>query len=67
MSAGLAQSVQARLVRHAKVLGVDPNFVLARYATERFLYRLCLVSCQRSPEPVFLKWNEMEEPPFLRA
>ncbi len=37
---GLAQSVQTRLVGHAKALGVDPNLVLARYATERFLYRL---------------------------
>ena len=37
---GLAQSVQTRLVRHAKDLGLDPNLVLARYAAERFLYRL---------------------------
>lgn len=40
MSAGLAQSVQTRLVRHAKQIGVDPNLVLARYAAERLLYRL---------------------------
>lgn len=40
MSTGLAHSVQTRLVRHAKALAVDPNLVLARYATERFLYRL---------------------------
>lgn len=40
MSTGLAQSVQTRLVRHAKTIGVDPNLVLARYATERLLYRL---------------------------
>jgi len=40
MTSGLAQSVQVRLVRHAKTLGVDPNLVLARYATERLLYRL---------------------------
>ena len=40
MSAGLAQSVQARLVAHAKKIGVDPNLVLARYASERLLYRL---------------------------
>lgn len=40
MSAGLAQSVQTRLVRHAKTIGADPNLVLARYATERLLYRL---------------------------
>jgi hypothetical protein len=37
---GLAQSVQVRLVRHAKEIGVDPNLVLTRYAVERFLYRL---------------------------
>lgn len=37
---GLAQSVQARLVRHAKDIGVDPNLVLTRYVMERFLYRL---------------------------
>jgi predicted nucleotidyltransferase component of viral defense system len=36
----LAQSVQARLVQHAKGIGVDPNVVLTRYAVERFLYRL---------------------------
>ncbi len=40
MSADLARSVQARLVRHAKALGIDPNVVLVRYVTERFLYRL---------------------------
>jgi hypothetical protein len=39
-SAALAQSVQVRLVRHAKTLGVDPNLVLARFAMERLLYRL---------------------------
>jgi predicted nucleotidyltransferase component of viral defense system len=37
---GLARSVQVRLVRHAKLIGVDPNLVLTRYAAERFLYRL---------------------------
>ena len=37
---GLAQSVQTRLVRHAKASGIDPNLVLARFAVERFLYRL---------------------------
>jgi len=40
MSTGLAQSVQTRLVRHAKAIDVDPNLILARYATERLLYRL---------------------------
>jgi len=37
---GLPASVQARLVRHAKATGIDPNAVLARFAAERFLYRL---------------------------
>jgi hypothetical protein len=37
---GLAQSVQVRLARHARTIGVDPNLVLTRYAVERFLYRL---------------------------
>ena len=37
---GLARSVQVRLARHAKDIGVDPNLVLTRYAVERFLYRL---------------------------
>lgn len=37
---GLARSVQVRLARHAKAIGVDPNLVLTRYAMERFLYRL---------------------------
>ncbi len=36
----LAVSVQARLVRHAKAIGADPNVVLVRYGTERLLYRL---------------------------
>lgn len=40
MNSGLAQSVQTRLVHHAQATGVDPNFVLARYAVERMLYRL---------------------------
>ena len=29
---GIARSVQVRLARHAKEIGVDPNFVLTRYA-----------------------------------
>lgn len=37
---GLPASVQARLVRHAKAFGMDVNLVLARFALERFLYRL---------------------------
>jgi len=39
-SKGLPVSVQVRLVQHAKATGIDPNVVLARYAAERFLYRL---------------------------
>ena len=37
---GLPMSVQVRLVSHAKATGMDPNLVLQRFATERFLYRL---------------------------
>jgi len=37
---GLSQSLHARLVRHARSLGVDVNLILTRFATERFLYRL---------------------------
>lgn len=37
---GLARSVQVRLARHARAIGVDSNLVLTRYAVERFLYRL---------------------------
>ena len=37
---GLPVSIQVRLARHARELGMDPNRVLARFATERFLYRL---------------------------
>jgi len=49
---GLARSLQARLARHAKSLGVDPNLVLTRYAVERFLYRL---SCSPYAERFVLK------------
>lgn len=51
-SSALAQSIQARLVRHAKMLGVDPNLILTRYAMERFLYRL---SCSPDAERFVLK------------
>jgi len=37
-----AQSAQARLLRHAQELGVDPNLILNRFASERFLYRLSI-------------------------
>jgi hypothetical protein len=40
------------LIRHAKSLGADPNLVLTRFATERFLYRL---SCSRHSERFVLK------------
>lgn len=49
---GLAESVQARLVRHAKASGVDPNLLITRYAVERFLYRL---SCSPHAERFVLK------------
>jgi hypothetical protein len=39
-AAGLAASIQARLVLHAHALKIEPNLVLARYAAERLLYRL---------------------------
>ncbi|MHB1096228.1 MAG: nucleotidyl transferase AbiEii/AbiGii toxin family protein [Gemmatimonadaceae bacterium] len=37
---GLPVSIQVRLARHARELGMDPNRVLSRFAAERFLYRL---------------------------
>lgn len=37
---GAAHSIHVRLIRHAKDKDVDPNLVLRRFATERFLYRL---------------------------
>lgn len=40
MTTGRSHSVQVRLVQHAKKLGIDPNVVLVRYASERLLYRL---------------------------
>jgi hypothetical protein len=39
-ASALEQSVQARLLRHAKDHVVDPNLILTRYAAERLLYRL---------------------------
>ncbi len=39
---GLPVSIQARLARHARTVGMDPNLVLTRFALERFLYRLSL-------------------------
>lgn len=49
---GLPASVQTRLVRHAKQIGMDPNFVLTRFAAERFLYRL---SCSPYADRFVLK------------
>ena len=49
---GLAHSVQVRLARHAKAIGVDPNLVITRYGVERFLYRL---SVSRHAERFVLK------------
>ena len=37
---GLVRSVQARIVNHAKKLGVEATLVFSRYGLERFLYRL---------------------------
>ena len=56
MSAGLAQSVQTRLVMHAKATGTDPNLVLVRYAMERLLYRL---SCSPHADRFILKGGLM--------
>ncbi|HHV55575.1 MAG TPA: nucleotidyl transferase AbiEii/AbiGii toxin family protein [Firmicutes bacterium] len=39
-TSGLVQSIHTRLIRHAPSLGVDPNLVLTRFATERLVYRL---------------------------
>jgi len=49
---GLARSVQVRLARHAKEIGVDPNLILVRYGVERYLYRL---SRSRHAEQFVLK------------
>jgi predicted nucleotidyltransferase component of viral defense system len=37
---GLARSIQVKLSRHARSIGVDPNLVMTRFAVERLLYRL---------------------------
>ena len=37
---GLAHSVHVRLIARARAVGVEPNLVLTRFATERLLYRL---------------------------
>ena len=43
-ASGLPVSIQARLARHARAIGIDPNLVLTRFAIERFLYRLSRTS-----------------------
>jgi type I restriction enzyme R subunit len=44
---------------------IDPNTQIVQGKT------VCVVSCQRSPEPVFLKWKQMESAPdgdfFVRS
>lgn len=40
MTTNLPASIHARLLNHAKTMGEDFNQTLARYATERFLFRL---------------------------
>lgn len=48
----LEHSIQARLVRVARELRVDPNLILSRYAAERLLHRL---SCSRHADSFVLK------------
>jgi len=43
VTADLTASIHARLLNLAKARGEDFNLILARYAIERFLYRLSLV------------------------
>jgi hypothetical protein len=54
MSPNIAASVKARLLRQAREAGDELELVFVRFACER------LVSCQRSPEPVLLRWKGME-------
>lgn len=39
---GLQQSIQTKLLRHAKERRFDPNLILTRFAAERFLYRISI-------------------------
>jgi hypothetical protein len=52
----LAQVVRNGLGDRASTC-IDPKTQIVQGKT------VCLVSCQRSPEPVFLKWKETEESP----
>jgi predicted nucleotidyltransferase component of viral defense system len=57
----LAASVRQRLLNHARAEGVDFNYVLRRYANERFLYRLSRSAWQEQlvlkGANVFLVWS----------
>ncbi|MCX6564363.1 MAG: hypothetical protein NTU60_12310 [Candidatus Aminicenantes bacterium] len=52
----LAQAVRNSLGDRASTC-IDPKTQIVQGKT------VCLVSCQRSPEPVFLKWKGAEESP----
>lgn len=52
----LAQAVRNGLGDRASA-GIDPRTQIVQGKT------VCLVSCQRSPEPVYLKWKGMEKSP----
>jgi type I restriction enzyme R subunit len=52
----LAQAVRNGLGDRASTC-IDPKTQVVQGKT------VCLVSCQRSPEPVFLKWKDVEEQP----
>lgn len=60
----LAQVVRNALGDRAGT-GIDPKTQIVEGKT------VCVVSCQRSPEPVFLKWKGMEAAPegdfFVRS
>lgn len=57
----LAASIRQRLLNHARAEGVDFNYVLRRYANERFLYRLARSAWQEQlvlkGANVFLVWS----------
>ena len=48
MSAARAASIHDRLLNHARSTGQDFNVVLARYALERFVYRLSLTPARET-------------------
>ena len=57
----LAASIRERLLNHARAEGVEFNYVLRRYANERFLYRLSRSAWQEQlvlkGANVFLVWS----------